>query len=134
MLKFSIQSGRPSGKIASYLATFDKESVLDLRFTSWQMKIRSSGMLLFLLLLLLSSSSLLLLLFFFKCKCVYMWLQCATMEDRTIQYSTGQYITLQYSTITHITQNYVQHLRKPSVCKIASKSQELILYTIKTQK
>jgi len=39
--------------------------------------------------------------------CYTRW-QCATMQDRTIQYSTVYYATLQYNAIAHITQNNTQ--------------------------
>jgi len=93
VFKFSNQRGRSPGKIASYLATFDKKSVLDLRFSPWQMKIRSSGML-------LSSSSLSSSLLTSN----GFILGCSVLQCKTGQYNTVQDNILQYDTITHITQ------------------------------
>jgi len=66
-----------------------------------------------------------------NCKWDYTQWQCATMQDRTIQYYTITHITEYH---THIAQNNKQHSRQPSICKIKRQNQEHILHTIKTQK
>ena len=74
----------PQGKILSYLATFDKESVLDLRFSPWQMKFRSPGM----LLLSSSSSSSSLVTSIYLVAVCYNARQDNILQYRTIYYNT----------------------------------------------
>ena len=54
--------------------------------------------------------------------CYTRW-QCATMQDRKIQYSTVQYATIQNNKIAHITQNNTQHSRQPSIRQITRRHQ-----------
>jgi FtsZ-interacting cell division protein ZipA len=49
-----------------------------------------------------------------NCNWAYTKWQCATMKDRTIQHNK----------ITHTAQNYIQHLKHPSIGKITRKNQE----------